>query len=181
MNRKTPVAATGKYCRQLAVTVKITGNRRFTAGKVNTGPASSYARRRGARLPMPSPPKERPSDCLGHLLAALRPSLAKPASPPPSPTLSSRTMAASRSSLPYPPSAGSAAPPLRLRHPLPFPHRRRHPRRLRTSPPPSPDAVDVSLSDQPVRPARRGKGGGFGLGLGFLAFSSVVSLAPLMI
>ena len=144
-------------------------------------PASSYARRRGARLPMPSPPKERPSDCLGHLLAALRPSLSKPASPPPSPTLSSRTMAASRSTLPYPPSAGSAAPPLGLRHPLPFPHRRRHPRRLRTSPPPSPDAVDVSLSDQPVRPARRDKGGGFGLGLGFLAFSGVVSLAPLMI
>ena len=36
MNRKTPVAATGKCCRQVAVTVKITGNRRFTAGKVNS-------------------------------------------------------------------------------------------------------------------------------------------------
>jgi len=37
LNRKTPVAATGKCCRQVAVTVKITGNRRFTAGKVNAG------------------------------------------------------------------------------------------------------------------------------------------------
>ena len=37
MNRKTPVTATGKCCRLVAVSVNFGGDRRFTGSKVNTG------------------------------------------------------------------------------------------------------------------------------------------------